>query len=397
MSRKKKHNHRFEDDFNIGSDIASVNIEMLQRRFKFSEKQEELISLICDPKTKAVFISGPAGTSKTYIAAYSALLSMKRDRGLDLLYIRSAIESADKALGSLPGNIDEKFGPYMMPLEDKLYEILVPKIVKPLQEGQFPRISAQPINYLRGANWTDKIVIADECFDAHTYVLTEGGYVRMGDIVANPTDHNVISFNEDERKFERKHVLRSFEKGKKLISEVVLGDGSTVRATANHLFLTYDGWKMLESLEKDDILIRYPKFGNAIPFGLSPVLSTNIDMYEGEVFDIEVEDNHNFVVSSTDNFNGANIVAHNCQNFTMKEFTTLMTRVGENTKLIMCGDPMQSDIGRKSGFNKIFDAFYDKESFDHGVHCFEFDEDDIVRSDFIRFVIKKIGEALDIV
>jgi len=396
MAKKKKFHHH-EDDFKIGSEISSFNIEMLQRRFEFSEKQKELISLITDPDTKAIFISGPAGTSKTYIAAYSALLSMQKDRALDLLYVRSAIESADKALGSLPGNIEEKFGPYMRPLEDKLYEILVPKIVKPLQEGQFPRIEAQPINFLRGANWTDKIVIADECFDAHTFVLTEDGYARMGDIVEDPQSYRVISFNEDEKKFEKKRVLRSFEKGRKPISEIVLGDGSTIRATANHSFLTYEGWKMLGSLEKDDILIRYPKYGCAVPFGLSPVLATNIDLYEEEVFDIEVEDNHNFVVSSIDNFKGANVVAHNCQNFTLKEFTTLMTRVGEKTKLIMCGDPMQSDIGRKSGFAKVFDAFYDKESVDHGVHCFEFDEDDIVRSEFIRFVIKKLGEALDVV
>lgn len=394
---KKKKLHYQEAPFDLVGEISSFNIEMLQRHFEFSEKQKELISLITDPDTKAVFISGPAGTSKTYIAAYSALLSMQKNRCLDLLYIRSAIESANKALGSLPGNIDEKFRPYMQPLEDKLYEILVPKIVKPLQEGQFPRVEAQPINYLRGANWADKIVIADECFDKHTFVLTDGGYARMGDIVQSPDQYMAISFNEDSRKFERKRVLRSFEKGVKLISEIVLGDGSTIRATSNHPFLTYEGWKMLSSLQRNDILIRYPKFGHAVPFGLAPVLTTNIDMYEEEVFDIEVEDNHNFVVSSVDNFNGANIVAHNCQNFTLKEFTTLMTRVGENTKLVMCGDPMQSDIGRKSGFNKVFDAFYDKESVEQGIHCFEFDEDDIVRSEFVRFVIKKIGEALDIV
>ena len=37
------------------------------------------------------------------------------------------------------------------------------------------------------------------------------------------------------------------------------------------------------------------------------------------------------------------IVADEAQNFTFKELTTLITRVGENTKLIICGDFMQSD------------------------------------------------------
>ena len=52
------------------------------------------------------------------------------------------------------------------------------------------------------------------------------------------------------------------------------------------------------------------------------------------------------------------------QNATFQELTTLITRIGENSKLFICGDPMQSDINGKSGFNKMMNLFSDKESED---------------------------------
>ena len=48
------------------------------------------------------------------------------------------------------------------------------------------------------------------------------------------------------------------------------------------------------------------------------------------------------------------VIADESQNFTFKELTTLMTRLGEGSKLIICGDPMQSDINGKSGFAGSF-------------------------------------------
>ena len=56
------------------------------------------------------------------------------------------------------------------------------------------------------------------------------------------------------------------------------------------------------------------------------------------------------------------VVADEAQNFTFKELTTLITRAGENTKLFICGDPMQSDINGKTGFKQMYDLFNDEES-----------------------------------
>ena len=126
---------------------------------KLTENQKLFLSKALDHKVKLIFINGPAGSTKTYMAVYSALRLLSAYNALDLLYVRSVIESADKGLGALPGDLDEKFNPYMAPLEDKLWEMLPQntRIKKELMEEG--RIKAMPINFIRGADWKNKIVV----------------------------------------------------------------------------------------------------------------------------------------------------------------------------------------------------------------------------------------------
>ncbi len=78
----------------------------------------------------------------------------------DLFYVRTIAESGERNLGSLPGEVDEKFHPFMMPLQDKLTELLSKEQIKMLVEEGI--VQCAPINYLRGASWDNKLVIADE-------------------------------------------------------------------------------------------------------------------------------------------------------------------------------------------------------------------------------------------
>ena len=90
--------------------------------------------------------------------------------------------------------------------------------------------------------------------------------------------------------------------------------------------------------------------------------------------------------SWTDKF----VIVDEAQNMTEKELITIMTRVGQNTKLFICGDTMQSDIGNKSGFAAIQNLFTCEASKDQGIFTFEFTEDDIVRSELVKFIVRKI-------
>jgi phosphate starvation-inducible PhoH-like protein len=84
------------------------------------------------------------------------------------------------------------------------------------------------------------------------------------------------------------------------------------------------------------------------------------------------------------------ILVDEAQNLSEKELITIMTRIGEKCKVFICGDAMQSDIGNRSGFNNILDLFHDEVSKTHGIQTFKFTEDDIVRSQLVKFIITKL-------
>ena len=189
-----------------------------------------------------MFISGPAGTSKTYISILASLMLINQKRVSDLLYLRSAVESSDSKLGFLPGEADEKMAPYIQPLLEKLNELTNKASIDYLQKEE--RIDSIPIGFLRGLNWNARCIVADEA-----------------------------------------------------------------------------------------------------------------------------------------------------QNMTYKELVTLVTRIGEFSKVFILGDPDQSDINGKSGFMKMMLCFDDSESRENGIHTFRFDEEDIVRSALVRFIIKKLKHS----
>jgi phosphate starvation-inducible PhoH-like protein len=212
-------------------------IEISER--EFTEKQKEFLKLALDRDVKLMFVSGPAGTSKTYLSVLAALKLLNQKRVSDLLYLRSAVESADCKIGFLPGETEEKMAPYIQPLLDKLSELISKPAIDALQKEN--RLDSIPIGFLRGLNWNAKCIIADEA-----------------------------------------------------------------------------------------------------------------------------------------------------QNMTIKEITTLITRTGEFSKVLVLGDPDQSDINGKSGFKKMFDIFNDDESKENGICTFTFTEEDIVRSGLVKFIIKKL-------
>lgn len=85
------------------------------------------------------------------------------------------------------------------------------------------------------------------------------------------------------------------------------------------------------------------------------------------------------------------VIMDECQNSSLKEIITIMTRLGKHTKCFLLADPMQSDLpaSKCGGFESCFKLFSDEESQQHGVRTFEFTEDDIVRSNLVKFLAKK--------
>jgi phosphate starvation-inducible protein PhoH and related proteins len=80
------------------------------------------------------------------------------------------------------------------------------------------------------------------------------------------------------------------------------------------------------------------------------------------------------------------VVVDEMQNMEFIELHSIITRVGENCKVIFCGDYKQTDLKRnESGFNKFAGILKTMKSFD----TVEFNRDDIVRSDIVKeYIIK---------
>lgn len=219
-----------------------IDFDLRIRDLPWTEKQKAVIELVSDKNTKVVFLNGPAGTSKSLLAAYCALKLLASKKVSEIIYIRSIVESATRSLGSLPGEAEDKFRPFAAPMVDKMEELVKDSDIKRLFIEE--RVKPIPVNYLRGASYNVNCIIADEM-----------------------------------------------------------------------------------------------------------------------------------------------------QNAVFSEIQTIMTRIGQFSKVIICGDPAQSDILHgKSGFIDVFNVFNNEESRQQGIFCIEFTEDDILRSEICKFIVKKFTE-----
>jgi len=164
------------------------------REFKWTKKQKEFIDIALDKNTKVIFVSGPAGTSKTLLAVYCGLKLLDQKRVSELIYIRSAVESSSFKIGFLPGEVSDKFYFYNLPFTDKLEELLPKHQVKALEKEK--RVFSYPPNYARGMSWNAKCFIYDECQNSGhneiVTILTRFGHFSKCFILADPkqTDLN---------------------------------------------------------------------------------------------------------------------------------------------------------------------------------------------------------------
>lgn len=94
-------------------------------------------------------------------------------------------------------------------------------------------------------------------------------------------------------------------------------------------------------------------------------------------------------------FNVKFILAEECNNFTLSEFKLLLTRYGQFSKLLIIGDFFQTDLpkNKQGAFKKVFGWFNNQESKDKGIHCFNLEKQDILRSNVTAYIIEKFEEA----
>jgi|TARA_Y100000748_G_scaffold296473_1_gene289322 predicted ribonuclease YlaK len=95
-------------------------------------------------------------------------------------------------------------------------------------------------------------------------------------------------------------------------------------------------------------------------------------------------------------FDNSIIIVDECQNLNFHELDTIITRVGQDSKIVFCGDFGQTDLVKQNERNGLHDFLKILEEMEE-FNCLEFTIGDIVRSGFVRsYLINKIKLGMDI-
>jgi phosphate starvation-inducible PhoH-like protein len=104
-------------------------------------------------------VCGYSGTGKTYIAATIAA-NMYAEKRIDKIILTRPNVSVGKDLGALPGELKEKFSPWLAPVLDVLQEQLGRGTVDTaIKNGN---IELAPLSLMRGRSFKNSFIILDE-------------------------------------------------------------------------------------------------------------------------------------------------------------------------------------------------------------------------------------------
>ena len=107
-----------------------------------------------------VFGIGSAGTGKTFIASMYAAEKLYY-REVDQVIVTRPNVEASSPLGFLPGELEEKYAPYLEPFDGVFTRVFGKTHYELLKKRE--KIAAKPLGFMRGATFDNAIVLVDEC------------------------------------------------------------------------------------------------------------------------------------------------------------------------------------------------------------------------------------------
>lgn len=159
-----------------------------------SENQQKVIDTIANNSVN--FISGPAGSGKTLLAVGSAIEALLDDKVNRIILTRPILEAGEK-MGFIPGSAEEKIHPYLLPILDEISHFIPMSEYSKLKEHK--KIEIVPLGHMRGRNFHNCFIVADECqnasYDQLKMLLTRIGcnskMVITGDIAQSDLPYHV--------------------------------------------------------------------------------------------------------------------------------------------------------------------------------------------------------------
>lgn len=139
--------------------------------------QENYLEMLKNPRKHIVFAIGPAGTGKTQIAVQMAVKQLK-EGAVDKIIITRPTVSVDEDLGFLPGTLNQKMEPWVIPILDVFKEYYHPKDIQALLEDG--TLEMAPLGMMRGRTFKRAFIVVDE-FQNITHSQAKMVLTRIGD------------------------------------------------------------------------------------------------------------------------------------------------------------------------------------------------------------------------
>jgi phosphate starvation-inducible PhoH-like protein len=212
------------------------------KKSRFSRADLERSGIVLNPRQLELYkgirnntltmCQGPAGTSKTFTACYTAL-ALLADQKIERIVLTKPIQESGEQLGFLPGTIQEKTDPYM-----KSYFSNFEKIIGKAQLEWMRatgEIVVETLAYMRGTTYDNCIMLLDEAQNSTmtqlmlwvTRLGNNSKAIMMGDISQydiRKSDSRFLDFinlyNQDEDIFNFAFAAEDIVRNKFLINIV---------------------------------------------------------------------------------------------------------------------------------------------------------------------------------
>jgi phosphate starvation-inducible PhoH-like protein len=165
-----------------------------------TENQDRLIRAV--EQHQLVVTIGPAGVGKTYCAVNAAVNLLVQGKVKKLVLVRANIPTG-KTLGSFPGDIYDKLGPWLAPMTSEIKKRLGANDYDAKRHSG--QIEFHPLETIRGASFENTIILVDESQNltyeevkAITTRIGEGSkMILMGDPMQKDTrDSGLVEFKK---------------------------------------------------------------------------------------------------------------------------------------------------------------------------------------------------------
>ena len=158
-----------------------------------SDNQKKYVQTVND--NIITFCQGLPGSGKTHIAVGLALEHLLENKVKKIIVTRPVVEAGEK-IGFLPGDANSKLFPYLLPIEDEINYFISIAYNTYLKLNN--KIEIVPLGYMRGRNFHNCFIVADECQNA-SYEQLKMLITRIGNnskmILTGDVDQSDLPFH----------------------------------------------------------------------------------------------------------------------------------------------------------------------------------------------------------